>query len=143
MSIQLRLDAPALAALFPEGSTARVDLQNAVMAQFINHYLKPNIVTAEVLKQVEAAKSVAVSEAMRALSIRNWSNVELTEDFKRQIKKTTSDQVEQLIRTVAQDRAEEYALRAEIDLQRRVDSALERMTVVALRDRLAEKIKLL
>jgi hypothetical protein len=143
MSIQLRLDAPALAALFPEGSTARVDLQNAVMAQFINHYLKPNIVTAEVLKQVEAAKSVAVSEVMRALSIRNWSNVELTEDFKRQIRKTANDQVEQLIRTVAQDRAEEYALRAEVDLQRRVDSALERLTVAALHDRLAEKIKML
>ena len=47
MAVQLRLDAAALAALFPEGSEARVELQRAVVQEFLNRHINPKTLGAE------------------------------------------------------------------------------------------------
>jgi hypothetical protein len=69
MSIAIHLDSATLAALFPEGSTARADLQRGVIANFINHHMKPGTFGKEISAQIEAARKSVVVDALEKLGI--------------------------------------------------------------------------
>lgn len=59
--ILLRLDPRALAALFPEGTQARADLQQAVIAEFVRKNLRPDALGGDVRDQIERARADALS----------------------------------------------------------------------------------
>lgn len=64
--LQLRLTVEALNALFPEGSTARVELQSAVMSEFVRKSLKPNAFGEEAAAQIDRARGDALAAIKRA-----------------------------------------------------------------------------
>jgi len=112
MSIQLRLDAQALAALFPEGSEARVELQRAVITEFAKQHIKPSMVTHNVESLVNAAKSAAVADALRDLGMGTGypgSKFELSHQFKRRILEQAADAVNSLVRDMVAVSITEHA----------------------------------
>lgn len=110
MSIQLRLDAAALAALFPEGSQARVDLQQAVVAEFAKKYIKPS--AAGLQAMVDKARAEAVAEVMKELGLSRGaysSNpVKLSDGVKYEIDQAARAAV----REHSRERIEDYAKNA-------------------------------
>lgn len=59
--ILLRLDASAVTAIFPEGTEARVNLQNAVIAEFVRKNIKPSLLGQDVADQIERARADALN----------------------------------------------------------------------------------
>lgn len=107
MSIQLRLDAAALATLFPEGSQARVDLQQAVVAEFAKKHIKPS--AAGLQAMVDKARVEAVAEVMKELGLTRGaysSNpVKLSDGVKYEIDQAARSAV----REHSRERIEDYA----------------------------------
>lgn len=68
MSIQIRLDAGALNALFPEGSQARVDLQACVIAEFTKKLFR-QYMPDEAVKTIEAEAKKLGEELTRGISL--------------------------------------------------------------------------
>lgn len=64
--LMLRLDAEALAALFPPDTQARVDLQNAVVAEFIRKNFRDQALGSDVRTKLEGARADALAEVTRA-----------------------------------------------------------------------------
>lgn len=64
--MMLRIDASALATLFPEGTQARVDLQNAVVAEFIRKNFRDAALGEDVRAKLEAARTDALAEVKLA-----------------------------------------------------------------------------
>jgi hypothetical protein len=121
MSIQLRLDASALAALFPEGTEARVELQRAVIAEFAKQHIKPSMVTYNVQAIVDAAKKTAVADALRDLKLSTGfgSNFELSTQFKRQVHERAAESVNALVRdqVAVSIKAHTVNVQAHVDVQ--------------------------
>lgn len=68
--IKLQLNADAIAALFPEGSQARVELQNAVIAEFCRKNIKNSLViSSSIEKKIEAARSQVIEDAVFKLGM--------------------------------------------------------------------------
>lgn len=65
-NILLRLDSSALNALFPEGSEARIDLQQAVISEFVKKHIKPGALGPGVLRELETVRADVLSEINRA-----------------------------------------------------------------------------
>lgn len=64
--VVLRLNAEALAALFPEGSQARLDLQAAVVAEFVRKNLKPSTLGSAVQAQLTDLRHEVQAEVYKA-----------------------------------------------------------------------------
>lgn len=149
MTIQLRLDADALASLFPEGSEARIELQRAVVAEFARKHLG-KLVPEEVQTIVRKAQKEAVTEILREYRIVNqWGNAtsELTESFKTTMKAHVRDAVSAEINT---------SLKLQIDsinkdllntmpsyIERQVEVKTNEMIATAVRARFEEAFKTL
>lgn len=83
--IKLQLNPEALVALFPEGGAARLELQNAVIAQFLRQHIKIAALGDGVKYQVEKAKKEAMLEAMKGVGFKTdvYGNVQPTEESRR------------------------------------------------------------
>jgi 23S rRNA U2552 (ribose-2'-O)-methylase RlmE/FtsJ len=81
MTIQLRLDGPALAALFPEGTEARIELQKAVVAEFVRKHMTA-AVPEDVKKLVVEQRAKAVQDVLREFGGISTFGVQLTPIFK-------------------------------------------------------------
>ncbi len=66
MTVQIRLDAQALASLFPEGTIVRAELQSAVIAEFTRKHIKETALGADVAEQIERARTDALAAVKRA-----------------------------------------------------------------------------
>ena len=132
MTNVLRLDAGAIAALFPEGSEMKLELQNAVIAEFAkkNFYSRASIpdgVEAMVTKlasdqkgiidgKLKTAIDAVIESALRGAgylaSVNSWrSEVKLLPDFEKQVKALTTQAVSNSIENIINTRvAEEMAL---------------------------------
>lgn len=113
--MMLRLDAAALAALFPEGSQARVDLQNAVVAEFIRKNFRDAALGDDVRKKLESARADALTEVDRArqlimsgaleaagLKKDSWGGWKLSDEGQRAVK----DAAQSVVRAAAVEAAE-------------------------------------
>ncbi len=99
--IQLRLDAGAIAALFPEGSEARVKLQHAVIQEFCRHNIKGVVdlnILAPLVKGLEDQMKVhATGVIEKAIGkVKEWPykvtvNADLMEAAKKEIEKNATD----------------------------------------------------
>lgn len=78
--IKLQLNADALAALFPEGSQARVELQNAVVAEFVRKHIKIAALGSGIQLQIEKAKKEAIEVALGEFGLKKdtWGAMKLT-----------------------------------------------------------------
>lgn len=87
MSVQLKLDAAAVAALFPEGSAARLELQQAVISETLRKIVDRNL--SQTRAQIDAQVKAAMQEAIAAAGLTSKlypNRIELTADAKKEIK---------------------------------------------------------
>lgn len=101
MTIELKLDTNALESLFPAGSEARVNLQKAVIANFIRAHVKPSFVTAEVEKLVKEAQTEAVKQVLAEMGLRpHWNGTTtLSDTAKREIELQARRALEPMVDT--------------------------------------------
>lgn len=143
MSIQLRLDVPALQALFPEGSEARLDLQRAVVSQFITQYLKPSMIRDDVMRMVTAARAEAVAQVMREMGAQSTWGAGISDSFKLQLKNEIATQASSFVSNEINEALMRSMTARVKNIEATVENALERMTANMLRARLEEKIRAL
>lgn len=131
MTIQLKLNTEAVALLFPEGSTARVDLQNAVVAEFLRKHIKPQILADGLKSQIDTKVAEARKDALRQLGVLNgWGGVDLSSEMTRKVREAVAVQV-----NAAMEKAiEEYASSPEAQrrFQERLDRVIEHRFTKAL-----------
>jgi hypothetical protein len=124
MSITLKLDTAAMEALFPAGSEARVELQRAVVANFIAAHIKPAMIGAQVEAMVKAAKEAAVKEALAELGITPaWGGATtLSESFKAKLKEQAGDSIRANISKVVDEAATDVLSKIDGRLKAAVDA---------------------
>jgi hypothetical protein len=133
MSIVIKLDTPAMNVLFPEGSTARVELQSAVLAEIVSKNLKPAWVGEAVTSQIKAAQTAAVAEVMREMGFSSHgyqkSNLVLPDSlrlkFKEEAREAVASAVAPLIREAVIERSADIAAGSRFDITRMVESKLD------------------
>lgn len=104
MTVQIKLDTHALSALFPEGAEARVELQSAVIAEFLRKNIKPQVVHDNLRDMIDSRVKEATRDALKQLGVSmTWARPELTQQFKAQIQKEVHDQVNALMREGIRD----------------------------------------
>lgn len=141
MTIQLRLDTTALAALFPEGSEARLDLQRAVVNQFITQYIKPTMIRDDVMRMVTAARSEAVAQVTKELGGQNLWNTGLSDTFKQRIKDEVTMMASAFTVKTINEAVEHSVQSRMVGIDRTVDIAVNKLSDVMIRERLAERLK--
>ena len=130
MSIVIKLDTPAMNALFPEGSTARVELQSAVLAEIIKKSLKPAWVGDQVTNQIKAAQTAAVNQVLREMNILvGYSTLSISDalrlKFKEEAREAVAKEVAPLVREAVIERSADLAAGAKFDIGQRVNSAID------------------
>lgn len=131
MSITIKLDTPAMNALFPEGSTARVELQSAVLAEIVSRNLKPAWVGEAVTSQIKAAQSLAVTQVLREMGFITSSyntNLSIPDalrlKFKEEARAAVAAEIAPLIREAVNERSADIAAGARFDITRMVEAKL-------------------
>jgi hypothetical protein len=128
------LNAESVNALFPEGTEARVALQNTVLKQLVAQYIKDPAALTATTKHITTAVTQAQNEALAAMGIRakNYSGYEITAAAKAMISEATEKSVSALIHTTVQ------TLDTSSEIARQVDDAVARRIREGVRARLAE-----
>lgn len=143
--IKIQLNAEALAALFPEGSAARIELQNAVVAEFVRKNLRDRALGNDVFETIDRARvdaSAAVERARRDIMDRSLAEAGLKKEyggFKLQgeaetlIKSTARNMVERAAREAADAAAEAAVEKIKTDLDAAVQRRINAITDTNIR----------
>ena len=91
MSIQLKLDAPAIAALFPEGSEIRLELQQAVINETVRKVVDRELSATRRYIGECCKKIVEDALAKEGLTSKVWSGVALTKEYEDRLKVLTTE----------------------------------------------------
>lgn len=150
MSVVIQLDGSALDRLFPEGSTARVELTAAVVNNMVDRLsikklkelpetlqLRLNAMLKSADQECERQVEKALTDA--GLIKRNWSDIELTDKLRTRIKSEAEAIAGDLVRRTAQAATSEQAVKDNIEFRigRMLDGELrkhlEEMVAAAIR----------
>lgn len=144
MTIQLRLDGPALAALFPEGSEARLELQKAVVAEFVRKHLTA-AVPDDVKKLVVEQRAKAVNDVLREFGGLSTFGVQLSPVFKDTVRNEVRQTVQQFVTEQLQISLAETTkdLLSETDtyVRKHVELKTDEAISTAVRERFAAALK--
>lgn len=135
MTTTIRLDTNAMNALFPEGSQARVELQQCVIAEFTRKHLKPSTIGSDIHRLILAAKQEAIKGALEELGCKVGpitGSVTLSAKLTQEIRKTASDSV----RSLTLDAVTEIKPTIQDHANRAVNAILEREIIEAIRKRI-------
>lgn len=142
--MEIRLDTKALAALFPEGTEARVHLQNAVVAEFIRRHIKPSLVEKDVIDHIDIAERNAVNEVLNKLGATTdrfsgyGGSIKFSSSFIRLLDEKATESVNNLMSVLIHAYAESDACKRRVDnlvakaIETRFSAALDK----AVQDRL-------
>jgi len=142
MALQLRLDATALAALFPEGSEARVELQRAVTDEFIRKHLNSKLVADEVVGLLNRAKQEAITEATRKLcDSHGWAyNNVLSDTFKARIREEAQHFVYDETRKIVKAECERFSNNIEQTIIDRMETLIDTTARAHVSTKLKERL---
>lgn len=153
--IKLQLNAEAVAALFPEDSPARIELQNAVVAEFVRKHLRERILGSDVHSRIETARGsalTAIESARRDVIDRvvreagvakdNWGRMTVTGSALSEIteaaKQAVHREIEKAIKASIDAMVERLNGRITHDAQVAVNNLLNREIEGAVRARVQE-----
>jgi len=128
--IKLQLTAEAIQALFPEGTQARVELQNAVVAEFARKHIKPADLPAGLGAVVKQAQKEATDAAIREIGFRRdaWDAIKPTPEalhaISTQAGKAVDAEIERLIKAHIDNERPLVQLHVERALKQMVDSEI-------------------
>ena len=91
MSIQLKLDAAAMAALFPEGSEIRLELQQAVINETVRKIVDRELTRTRNHIEEQCKKAVEDALAKEGLTSKVWQGVKLSDPYLEKLKELTTE----------------------------------------------------
>lgn len=91
MTIHLKLDTAAVAALFPEGSEARLELQQGVINQIVNRLVDRELSSTRNFVADQCKSVVAKALEKEGLTSKLWSGVDLSVSYKEKLQKATKE----------------------------------------------------
>lgn len=118
MSMSIKLDAAALAALFPEGTEARVELQRAVLAEFCRQHIKASWIKENIEDELRQLRTRIRAEVLETIQVKNsWG--EFTALFKDELRTQVQGEVksirDQMIKEEVESRFEDAAVMRRIE----------------------------
>lgn len=153
--MQIRLDTAALSALFPEGSEARVELQSAVMAEFVRKNIKPGAMGTDfqavlvgearnladqIKRGIADAKHSVFKEIGVAMPRSEWDQVQLNQQQLQAIRNAAREAVSNALTEVINERIQFHATKLEGTISHNIEAALNRLTNEELNRRFAERL---
>lgn len=155
MTIQLRLDTQALEALFPEGSKARVDLQAAVIAEFVRKHIKTAALGPDVQRLIEKARSEVndiigkaktemVEKVLRDQGVTrtgSYGKIELSNQAKQMLSDATRQEIFKTIGFSIEDQVKNIAGTVRHDAQAAVNRLVDSEIKAAVKARVQEVAK--
>lgn len=142
MTIELKLDTPSLTSLFPEGSEARLKLQQAVIDNFCRRHLRG--VASDIESRLESARLNTIREAEAAFTVAlpgRMPQRKLSPEFSKLIEDEVRTAANQQMRDALSGAIE--AAFAELNIEARVQSYLDarirNMTSTAIEQALKER----
>jgi hypothetical protein len=93
MSIQLKLDAPALAALFPEGSEIHLELQQAVINETVRKLVDHELTKTRAYIGEQCSKTVKDALDKEGLTSKVWTGIKLSDDYEKKLQVLTTEAV--------------------------------------------------
>ena len=141
--IQLRLSAGALAALYPEGSAARIELQNAVAQEFIKKHIRPNSMKDEVMAFIKSSKEEAVRTVLAEIGVStvSWNQkLTLSDTLKRELYAITKDELKKTIGVEIASAVELEAKRMLTNITKDLDQKIDAVTEAEIARRIQAKV---
>lgn len=150
--LKLQLNAAALEALFPPGSDARIELQNAVVAEFTRKHIKESALGSNVQDQIERARADALNAvkiakievATRAIAdigvIKEWGRVKLTGEAEAAIKEGARVAVRDEISKIVQEQIQLVAEKLRGTVSHDVQAAINRMVDREISDKVKARV---
>ncbi len=135
--IEFKLDTQSMDKLFPEGSTARVNLQSSIVASLAKRFIKPSDDLQRILNDF---KNQAVKEAAAdfGLKPKTWGGgYELTEIAKSTLKDDAVLAVRTEVSRLVKDAVKEYMSDIDAHIERRVTAEVDTI----IRTRVAARLK--
>lgn len=93
MSIQLKLDAAAMATLFPEGSDIRLELQQAVINETVRKVIDRELSSTRLHIEAQCKKVVKEALDKEGVTSKVWTGVRLSDEYEKKLKDATADAV--------------------------------------------------
>jgi sugar phosphate isomerase/epimerase len=142
--MKIQLDSAALAALFPEGSETRVQLQNAVIAEFTRRHLKLH--AEDTQKRIDSEVRKTIKEALEKEGVDvTYGLVTFSLELKEKIRKQALEEFERACREAVREAAKEVRVEFEHTVKQkiaeRVTSATEQAIQLGVMERIAEIAK--
>lgn len=140
--MEIKLDTQAMNALFPEGSTARVDLQSAVIANLVSQlnikYVK--VLSAEITEAVKAEARKAVGQCGASTAwVMGSSKVVLSEAVTKSIQEAARTAITNQVHEQTQKAVEQF--NTEGGAAERVNSIVDRLVETRLRTFIRNEVK--
>jgi len=135
--IELKLDTQAMDKLFPEGTTARVNLQSSIIASLAGRFLKPG---AELQKVLNEHKKTILNESLADYGMKSstWGGgYELTGMAKSRLKDECSVVVRDMISAQIKEAITEQIGSIDSIVERRVTYEIDQM----VKDRVTKRLK--
>ncbi len=132
MSIQLKLDAPALATLFPEGSEVRLELQRSVISEMARKIVDRDLAATRNLIEQQCRAIVEKALADEGLTSKVWQGVKLSDDTEKRLKAQATEAATNAVSKALYDAMAPLVADLDARIQRYADSELQvRMNVMA------------
>jgi hypothetical protein len=128
MSIQLKLDAPALAALFPEGSEIRLELQQAVINETVRKLVDRELSKTRAFISEQCAKTVKDALDKESLTSKVWAGVKLSDSYTKELQRLVVEEA----RTAFHKYVSEAMAPMIADLDKRIKDRMESEMTVKL-----------
>lgn len=124
MSMSIKLDAAALAALFPEGTEARVELQRAVLAEFCRQHIKASWIKENIEDELRQLRTRIRAEVLETIQVKNsWG--EFTKLFRDELRTEIQGQVKNLRNAKIKEEVEAHF--TDEAIARRVEVIVDRL----------------
>ncbi len=132
MSIQLKLDAPALATLFPEGSEVRLELQRSVISEMARKIVDRDLAATRNLIEQQCRAIVEKALADEGLTSKVWQGVKLSDEIEKRLKAQATEAATNAVSKALYDAMAPLVADLDARIQRYADSELQvRMNVMA------------
>lgn len=142
MTVVIQLDAPALAALFPEGSEARLHLTKAVVANFVSRNLSPTIIGKEVASMLVRARAEAVTAVLAESTKLQWGSGPVVADhLKAMFAKEARDRVQDELAPLMREAVAAHAKSLGGMLKHDVEAAVNRHMAATILQTVRDKVK--
>lgn len=132
MSIQLKLDAAAMAALFPEGSDIRLELQQAVINETVRKLVDRELTATSAFIERQCKSIVEQALLTAGLASKVWQGVKLSDETEKRLKAQATEAATNAVSKAVYDAMAPLVADIDARIKRYADSEMQvRMNAMA------------